>query len=122
MIGTAETPMTLRADQDSCREAGDFCWLVATARDPEDGFVTQTRPARPTEHPTHVFVRTPVRGIGMLLAIAPERLLNGATWRWDGNWDKPTLTPSINGGAGSWYGWVQAGVMVDAEDSPRHGW
>lgn len=116
----AETPMVRRDDADDCRQAGEFCWLVATTYDPEEGFVTHTRPARSDERPTHVFLRTPVRGIGALIAVAPEKLANGASWRWDGDRERPTLTPSINGGAGAWHGWVQAGVMIDAEDSPPH--
>lgn len=30
------------------------------------------------------------------------------TWQWDGNPDKPTLTPSINC-KGCWHGWLTAG-------------
>lgn len=35
----------------------------------------------------------------------------GHSWAWDGNEDKPTLTPSINA-QGSWHGYVTAGRMV----------
>ena len=39
------------------------------------------------------------------------RPINGGhSWQWDGNEDKPTLTPSINA-EGSWHGWVRSGRM-----------
>ncbi len=46
-----------------------------------------------------------------------QRLPNGATWKFDGCVDTPTLTPSINcngaGGCG-WHGWVRRGEVTDA--------
>jgi len=36
-------------------------------------------------------------------------------WTWDGDWDKPTLTPSIQRhGACEWHGHLQNGVFVTA--------
>ena len=32
-------------------------------------------------------------------------------WEWDGNEDKPTLTPSIHA-PGQWHGWMRAGRLV----------
>ena len=34
-------------------------------------------------------------------------------WKWDGNKDKPTLTPSINI-IGVWHGWLRDGKLVTA--------
>lgn len=34
-------------------------------------------------------------------------------WAWDGNKEKPTLTPSINV-IGVWHGWLRAGKLIDA--------
>lgn len=34
------------------------------------------------------------------------------TWQWDGNADKPTLTPSINC-RGCWHGWLTAGEFKE---------
>src|SRR4030088_2816151 len=59
------------------------------------------------------------RGRGeCMVPIFPRAYSYGATWRWDGNRDAPTLTPSINclaekdgqklAGCG-WHGWVRAG-------------
>lgn len=41
--------------------------------------------------------------------IKPPRRL-GASWEWDGNFEKPTLGPSINcvGGC-KWHGWLSVG-------------
>ena len=35
----------------------------------------------------------------------------GHSWEWNGNEDKPTLSPSVNS-IGNWHGWVRAGRMV----------
>ncbi len=54
---------------------------------------------------------------GQTVCIIPLRpvitagLNGGRYWDWDGNEDKPTLTPSINA-VGSWHGWVRAGRMA----------
>ena len=40
---------------------------------------------------------------------------NPPTWKWDGDWDAPTLTPSIQrrGGLGcDWHGYLTAGEFV----------
>jgi hypothetical protein len=34
----------------------------------------------------------------------------GHSWQWDGNEDKPTLTPSVNV-VDHWHGWVKAGRL-----------
>ena len=38
---------------------------------------------------------------------------SGASWNWDGDEDKPTLSPSLGMG-GQWHGWVRAGELVEA--------
>jgi hypothetical protein len=40
------------------------------------------------------------------------------SWAWDGNIDKPTLSPSINC-QGCWHGFVEAGVFNDTEHKPE---
>lgn len=36
-------------------------------------------------------------------------------WQWDGNWDAPTLTPSIQRhGSCEWHGYLRSGVFVEA--------
>ena len=37
------------------------------------------------------------------------------SWEWDGNWEAPTLTPSIQRrGACNWHGYLRAGKFVEA--------
>lgn len=39
---------------------------------------------------------------------------NAPTWKWDGNFEAPTLTPSINCVSGcGWHGYLTAGVWKD---------
>lgn len=56
--------------------------------------------------------------------ISPQKTARGATWRWDGNRDAPTLTPSINclaqlengqpaAGCG-WHGFLKNGQFEEA--------
>jgi hypothetical protein len=40
-----------------------------------------------------------------------EPLENGALWKWDGNEDAPTLTPSLHL-VGQWHGWMKNGELV----------
>jgi hypothetical protein len=41
-----------------------------------------------------------------------DMLINGGhSWQWDGNTEKPSLTPSINV-VDRWHGWVRAGRLV----------
>lgn len=40
-----------------------------------------------------------------------KRAGRGASWGWDGNEEKPTLTPSVHH-VGHWHGWVRAGRMA----------
>lgn len=38
----------------------------------------------------------------------------GHTWKWDGNFEEPTLEPSINCISGcGWHGWLQKGIWRD---------
>ena len=45
--------------------------------------------------------------------IYPNRLENGAIWYWNGDHDKPTLTPSLNV-VGIWHGWLKDGILSEA--------
>ena len=40
-----------------------------------------------------------------------ESLPNGACWKWDGNRDKPTITPSLHL-VGVWHGWMKNGELI----------
>lgn len=37
----------------------------------------------------------------------------GRHWGWDGDEERPTLTPSVHC-LGFWHGWVRAGMLVEA--------
>lgn len=59
--------------------------------------------------------RNPVGGVGW---IYNEWTINhkndcDASWTWDGNEQKPTLSPSLHD-VGIWHGWVQAGMLKEA--------
>jgi len=47
------------------------------------------------------------------IPIAPNRNPNGSSWQWDGDRDKPTISPSIDC-KGCWHGHIKNGVMRDA--------
>lgn len=46
-----------------------------------------------------------------ILRLMPKTDMEQPAWQWDGNEDKPTLTPSVNA-EGIWHGWVRAGRLV----------
>lgn len=51
-----------------------------------------------------------------MVPLSPQRNGNGATWQWNGDREKPTLTPSINC-HGCWHGFITDGVITpDVED------
>lgn len=39
--------------------------------------------------------------------------LTNPGWEWDGNYERPTLSPSV-WTHGHWHGWVRGGLMVEA--------
>lgn len=47
------------------------------------------------------------------------------SWVWDGNFDKPTLSPSVNctterdDGTPCWHGYIEGGVFVDCAKRPE---
>lgn len=106
------TKMTRQPHAGACREPGYFAWMVASERNAQ-GVACDFRPAQPgrNERPTHIYMTTP-GGERCQIAIAPECHDGAEGWAWDGNLDAPTLTPSIDGGADSWHGWVRAGEMT----------
>lgn len=61
---------------------------------------------------TYIFVLLP-DGTGNNLPIEINKgpALSPRCWGWDGNEDKPTLTPSIHC-IGSWHGWLRAGRLI----------
>jgi len=91
--------------------AGAFWWRVQNGREyssiDKDG-----------KHPTHLAFMDN-RGRYHAVPINPVKGNNGAGWDWDGNLDKPTLSPSIlssgNDAKGNkvvhWHGFIRGGVV-----------
>lgn len=95
-----------------CRAPGDFCWLVAI----KDGVWTRQRPAEPEERPTHIYLCLP-GGLRGRLPITPAGDDDGNRgWQWDGQRERPGLSPSIDctDGRNRWHGWLRGGVLTDA--------
>ena len=100
---------------------GEFQWRLCTQYDEDDP--VSLRPALADETPTHLLIMLPAAGgagcadasMAQLAIRGYGRQGNGATWEWDGNREKPTLRPSIDGSAhGGWHGWLRAGVLIEA--------
>lgn len=62
------------------------------------------------ENPDHLFIYIPGSGV-VAWPLKPEKAVNGHWWRWDGNRDAPTLTPSLHL-IGQWHGWMRNGELV----------
>lgn len=53
------------------------------------------------------------KSIGNLRAALNEKPADGPSWSFDGNYDNPTLHPSINH-IGHWHGWLKNGWWTQA--------
>jgi hypothetical protein len=53
------------------------------------------------------------KSIGVLRAALNEKPSDGPSWLFDGNYENPTLTPSINH-MGHWHGWLRNGWWEQA--------
>jgi len=90
--------------------AGAFWWRVRKG--------SEFRPIADGERPTH-FCFNDNRGRYHMLPVNPVKGSNGHGWEWDGNLDKPTMSPSIlstgHDSKGNqvthWHGYVRAGVV-----------
>lgn len=88
---------------------------------PGDFFIEQTRPDSPTKFDFYYICPCGCTGRHQFSTGSPFELIYVATgekisshWQWDGNTDRPTLSPSIHsvkerGGCG-WHGYLRAGV------------
>lgn len=92
---------------------------VANRKDVQDGIpgsycLESTR----ADGQQRMFLKLPGGGYCGGLPIARTKpALDEPSWGWDGNEDKPTLTPSVwfmknSGRADEWHGWIRAGRMV----------
>lgn len=92
----------LVANHDAAERAGDF-WFLDSAGGRIDAALGFLCPACGSEHSVGIF---------------PE---HGTGWQWDGNRERPTLTPSIqiirhgsNDNGCRWHGWLRNGEWVNA--------
>ena len=67
-----------------------------------------------------LFVRVPEEGnpAGIIFPCriyleGEEHTYKGHWWTWDGNEEKPTITPSL-WMKGTWHGWLREGLLVSA--------
>lgn len=88
------------ADEDATVQLGDFYWYIDQING--ERYIMMLIPCVSRANYTHCNI--PVR---------PAKLENGHSWEWDGNEDKPTLTPSVHA-VGVWHGWIREGVMSEA--------
>jgi len=59
----------------------------------------------------HIFLWLPGTGGPDAISISRQPAAGVRIWTWDGNEDKPTLTPSILA-PGQWHGWLRGGRLV----------
>ena len=69
--------------------------------------------AKLVDEATHVFVRLPDGTPGELPLTGKATQPNGDSWEWDGNFEAPTLVPSIDASP-KWHGWLTNGKFVKA--------
>ena len=82
---------------------GDYCW------------------APNEQNPERIVLGLPIGTVRLRIVRGPDpgETPDGPVWGWDGDLERPTLTPSINseGGPGPWYKWhgyLRAGELVTA--------
>lgn len=110
----ARPNVAMRRTADHPREPGDFWFMLRGTGDQSRIYTGIER--HEGKRPSHLhFINN--RGEHHMVAIRPVVQDNGASWEWDGNWDQPTLTPSIHSHATFkgqnytlWHGFVTKGV------------
>ena len=48
-----------------------------------------------------------------MISLRPQKNDTGASWDWDGNRERPTITPSVNC-KDCWHGWIRNGEFLNA--------
>lgn len=103
--GHAPIPMRLAKDDfDDINALGDF--YINEAGDRIYMAIPTKAPFLKKEHaaPPWTFIS---------LSIGRQKPSGSPSWEWNGNREKPTLSPSI-WTHGHWHGWVRNGEMVEA--------
>lgn len=97
----APIPMRMRVHEDRFERVGDFYWRT------DDGNRV-------------LWIAIPCRStLGKERWVLSEWTVDhknncGAMWAWNGNVDRPTLTPSLHA-VGVWHGYVRDGQLVEAK-------
>ena len=103
--------MNLCESRAAMKNPGDFCWVRRTLRDDGWQVVSDSEGFR------CLATILPGETATTFLPVEPcdEWLNDGVHWTFDGNTEKPTLNPSIDGSKmGLWHGWITGGQMVQA--------
>lgn len=91
-------------DRQDAYQPGDFCW--------EFDFTHFEHGAKPEDQRLTIYICLPGNTRWHPLHVARGGTpTDSHTWGWDGNFDKPTLTPSIHE-PGTWHGHLQAGRLI----------
>lgn len=105
-LGHAPITLRRRDSEENLERRGDFCWLGG-----EDGKRTLV-----IAMPCDPRWRDNTKGgepYSMCRWSIGYKNHSGAQWSWDGDEDKPTLSPSLHW-VGVWHGYVENGVMREA--------
>jgi hypothetical protein len=81
-------------------QEGDFAWPSSDERDDAGNLVAR-----------HDWIYIYIPGSGVCRWGVDRPLENGCQWKWNGNEDAPTLTPSLHL-VGTWHGWMTNGELV----------
>ena len=87
------------------QEPGDFAW--------EFDFTHFEHGAKPTDERLTIYIVLPGQSVwAPIHVVRATSAINGQRiWHWDGNFDQPTLSPSIHH-VGRWHGYMTAGRLV----------
>jgi len=91
--------MPLKRRHSELSEAGDFCYYETSG----------VMPAR-DDQIAGMIIRCPGCNVESAVSFHPEDRVH---WEWDGDREKPTLSPSLNSvGCCGWHGWLREGQWV----------
>lgn len=104
-VNSADGKPYIRNGFECSSKPGDFKF-----EDSQNGEIDDPKLARVMEY---VCPRTG-KYCGTIRVAYPDKPANGPSWTFDGNFDAPSLTPSINCVSGcGWHGYLTAGIWKD---------
>lgn len=102
--GHLPIPMRRVEEEEGIKQRGDFTWTIS--KETGQRYIIVAIPDIPSLDGT-------VHHDTRCIPVKEGSNDPGKHWGWDGNEDKPTLTPSIHA-IGVWHGWVRSGMLVEA--------